>query len=106
MIDIRPWLNQTIAIEPRSTANGYGEQSYGASATHNCRIQRSWSMRRTSDGEAQVSDTIVFLAPTATVSIDDRVTLEGQIYNVTKVTKRYDGAGTLNHLEIVLGRDA
>jgi hypothetical protein len=99
-------LNQTVAIEPKSTPNAYGESTYGTSATHRCRLQRVYRMVRNETGENQVSQTVLYLPPTSTPAIDDRATIEGTTYNVTEVARHVDGNGTLHHWRVILGKDA
>lgn len=99
-------LNQTVSIEPKSTPNGYGEASYGAAATHRCRLQRVYRVVRTDQGETKVSQTVLYLPPSSTVSVDDRATIESETFHVTEVARHVDGNGTLHHFRALLGRDA
>lgn len=106
MSGILQLLNQTVSIEPKSTPNSYGESTYGAAATHRCRLQRVYRMFRNAEGEAQVSQTVLYLPPTSTPSIDDRATVEGTTYHVTEVARHVDGNGRLHHWRVILGKDA
>lgn len=71
----KSWLRQTVAIEPFSAYNDYGEPTYGTAVSNNARIVQKTKMVRDAGGKEVVSTTQIYVNGSATVATTSRITL-------------------------------
>ena len=73
--EVAEYLNQTIIIEPYASQDVYGEPSYGAAVSYDCRIELKNRMVRDALGQERVSRGRIYVNTQTVVSTKDRLTL-------------------------------
>src|SRR4051812_14341126 len=73
--DFDDMLVQTVVISTRTTFNNYGEASYASGSTYRARIVAKPGFVRSAMGESVAIKSVVWVASTGTITVDDRLTL-------------------------------
>lgn len=96
-------LNQTLEIFPKSGNDAYGNQELGAGVSVSARIEAVAEEVIDSEGKQRVARSRIFLEPTVSISVEDKVLLpdETKKEDVIKVEKVIN-SGELHHLEVLI----
>lgn len=95
-------LNQTITLYTRSSYNKYGKLVVGSGTSYKARFQRHTKDILSATGEVIHIEAIVYVAPSVTVNVNDKVTFSGTDYKVFTKYDAVDGSGTTNHIKLEL----
>ncbi len=99
--DLLELLQQTVAIEPWSGNNAYGEARYGPGASYPARVQEKVKMIRNAKGQEVVSTAQVYLDGVVPVTVKDRITLpNGTQPLIQAITSSPDETGS-NYVKVV-----
>lgn len=69
------FLEQSITIEPYVSDNKYGEASYGASVSYQCRIEYVNKVIRTAENIERVSTATIFVNTATVINPRSKITL-------------------------------
>ena len=75
MAQLQALMAYSVIVEPFSSDDKYGDESYGTAVTYKAAIERKARMVRNAQGEEVPSATTVYLNMTALITARDRVTL-------------------------------
>lgn len=98
-------MDATIKVSTRTTHNNYGEPSFASStATYSARVVEKPGYLRTGDQEAVAYSHTAWVASTGTVSItvSDRLTYNGTVFQVMGV-ERYPDEDGPHHVKVLFG---
>lgn len=103
--DFDGMLAQTVVITTRSGHNAYGEPSWAAAgSTFRARIVAKPGFARSAQGEVVAVKSVIWVASTGTITVDDRVTLpDGTTPPVVAVESYPDEDGASYFSKIMLG---
>lgn len=73
--DFAEMMRDEITVEPQSTVDLYGKQSYGVGVSYPCRIMGEQRIRRDKEGREVVEQGRAVIYGVAVVDVRDRVTL-------------------------------
>lgn len=97
-------MNSTVTISTRTTANNYGEFSYGSGTSYRARIVDKPEFVRTETGEVIETRTVCWIRSTGnTVTVDDRITLPGGATPPIVAVERYPDEDGPHHIKLILG---
>lgn len=97
---IKDYLNQTASWQSKTGNNSYGEPTYGADCTINCRFEAKHSLVRNANGVTIDSMTKMYCVEN--IQEGDLITYGGRTYIVLQVTDQPWVDGTINHREVYL----
>jgi head-tail adaptor len=69
------WLGQTVTIAPLSTANAYGESTYGSAVTVDARVEQNDKQTLDAQGNMVISTSQVTVDGDTAVAATSRITL-------------------------------
>ena len=96
LIGTKRWLSSTVAIEPYSALDEFGQSTYGTSVNHAASIAKKAVKTFAVDGAEVVSSTQVYLDGSASVSVNDKITLPDattpRIINMETINDPGDGS--------------
>lgn len=95
-------LNQTITLYLKSSYNAYGREVVGSGTDYLARVQQTTKQKLSPTGSLITIDAIVYLDPSVSVNIDDRIAFDSQQYKVYGKYTAVDGAGKTNHIKLEL----
>lgn len=101
-MSINGLLNQTITIYPKSGYNAYGRESVGTGVSVKSRFQKQTKQKLLPNGSLITIEAIVYVPPTTTVNIDDKVTYGSIDYKVYGIYGAVDGVGVTSHIKLEL----
>lgn len=97
-------LNQTITLYSKTSYNKFGREVVGTGVDYYARVQLVTKSRLLPNGQTVLINLIVYIKPSVTVNINDKVTYDSVDYKVFGVSKPVDGTGTLHHTKLELTR--
>lgn len=83
------YFNQDITVTSFTSYDGYGNPTYGSSATVKARFEDEREIIEGTNGEQVSSDGRFWVLPTTVVAKDDKITYESVDYRVIKVYNGY-----------------
>lgn len=103
-LELREMFNQTVTIEPYSSANAYGESSFSTGVAYLARTETKARLFRRSDGVEVVAVAVTYLADAPTVSTKDRITLpDGTKPPIVAVESDPDETGAAYYTAVYTG---
>ncbi|MCE5322142.1 hypothetical protein LLG46_02375 [bacterium] len=96
----RSMLRDSISIEPHAGNTAYGSK-YGAGYSESCIFEPGFKKIVDRQGAEVVASAFCILGATATVKTLDRVTKDGQVYEVIDSQQRPVN-GRIDHVEVYL----
>lgn len=97
-------LNQTIVVYPKSSYSAQGREIVGGATNVRARVQAKNKNVMTPTGAILTIEAVVYILPTASVNVEDKVTYSGQTYKVYSKYPAVDGQGETNHYKLELIR--
>lgn len=94
-------LNQTITLYRKSSKNKYGEESFGAAATHKARFQERYKLIDLPNGEKIETDASVWLLPSVAIDKEDKISYRSKDWEVVQVYNR-QGRTSIDHIQVIL----
>lgn len=97
-------FNQTASIERKTGNDSDGSPTFSAATEHLCAFQRKTTFRRGQNSVQLITDGLIFIDASVTVSQGDRITITDGNYIGTVVTvePQEDFAGVAHHNELFL----
>lgn len=99
---VTDFFNQTITLYNRTSYNKYGKLVVGSGTSVSCRVQEGTKNIVTPDGQNITILAVVYVSPSTTVSVNDKVAYNSVDYKVYRKYVTVDGSGTANHIKIEL----
>lgn len=97
-------LNQTIVVYPKSSYSAQGREVVGGGTNVLARVQAKHRNIMTALGAILTIEAVVYVAPSASINTEDKVTFSGQTYKVYSKYPVVDGQGETNHYKLELIR--
>jgi hypothetical protein len=88
------YFTQSCAIADRGAVDMWGERTTDTATTYPCLYRYQLTLVRKMDGEQITSTAQVWVGPDASVSAQQRVTLDATTYTVVRVVPEYEPDGT------------
>ena len=99
---IQDMLNQTITLYTRSSYDKYGKLVVGSGTNYKARFQEQTKDVLGANGDVIHIVGTVYVAPSVTIAVNDKVTYNGNDYKVFQRYSAVDGTGTSNHIKLEL----
>lgn len=99
---IQRHLNQTITVYSKTGYNLYGEVTTGSGTSVSARVELTNKNVLQPNGQVVTLLARVFVGPTASISIEDRVDFGSNKYKVFNKDVLVDSNGTTRHYELQL----
>lgn len=93
-------LNQTVSLYTRTSYDRYGREVVGSSVDYYGRVQEVSKSKLLPNGQTIIISLIVYIKPTVSININDKITYNSVNYKVFSVTKPVDGSGVLHHIKL------
>lgn len=97
-------LNQTVIISQGGGPNKYGKHTFAAGVSYAARFERTTKVIRSAQKEDEPIDGIVFIGPSATFDIGDKLVFDSVDYRIMTKSEIVDGAGAIRHRELMVQR--
>ena len=94
-------LTDTCTVYPKSSANVYGEITYGSGTSYDCRVLYQTTRYVDDKGVIQSAPLKVFFDGDVSISVGDRVVIDSTNYIVVEVNKPKNSNG-VHHTEVKL----
>lgn len=93
-------LNQTISLYSKSGYDRYGRETVGSSTDYYARAEQVSKSKLLPNGQMINVSLIVYIKPSVTININDKITYDSVDYKVFSVSKPVDGSGVLHHTKL------
>jgi hypothetical protein len=101
---ITAYATDAITITPKGTLGGDSRYAYdGSTVSTYARVSVKSGVRKDENGKDWMYRFRVWLKPTETVALQDKITFNGTTYIVKELFERDDITGTLDHYEVYCG---
>jgi hypothetical protein len=96
-------LCQSVGVSLKTGVPDGGIGTYGSPTTYPARVEPYHRLMKSGDGSMKQTSALIYLGPTATVSIGDRITLpDTTSWEVVSVEPLYGRYGQLDHYEVIV----
>ncbi|MBC8552546.1 MAG: hypothetical protein H8D23_23195 [Candidatus Brocadiales bacterium] len=99
---VTDFFNQTITLYNKSSYDKYGKMVVGSGTSVSARVQEDTKNVVLTNGQVITILATVYVAPSTTVSVNDKVTYSSVNYKVFRKYKTVDGKGDANHIKLEL----
>lgn len=99
---VNDFFNQTITLYNKSSYDKFGKLVVGAGSSVSCRVQEGTKNVMRADGQVINILATVYMGPSETISVNDKVTYNSTDYKVYRKYVTVDGKGDANHIKIEL----
>lgn len=99
---IQGLMNQSLRIYARTGVDRYGNHEGSTGVTVRCRFELTSKTITTKDNEREPVDGIVFVGPSVTVNVGDRVRYNSRDYRVLRMSEVVGGTGKTHHKELMV----
>ena len=97
-------LRQTITIYNKSSLDKFAKQTFGSGTDAQARFQLKTINRMLPNQETVIVSAIVYVLPTVTVEIGDKIVYNSVNYEVITKSSDIDGVGGSNHIKLELAK--
>lgn len=101
-MEISGLLNQTGQIAVRTTRDRHGQLTYAAAADVAMRFEQTNRTIQTPENEKEPIDAVVFVGPTVSVELGDKVIYNSVSYKVMRKSTVPGRDGSTHHLELLV----
>lgn len=101
-MSINGLLNQTITVSENTGHDKFGRKTVGTETDYKCRFQKDTSQVLLPNGQLVTILAKVYVAPSTSIDIEDKVTFDSVDYKVYGKYQAVDGLGATHHYKLDL----